>query len=101
MNLLMAQSSNVVIMFSEENLLSIVDVLKELSDTRGVPRNVKAVIDDAVKSIRDSKESPSARVNTAITILDEISNDPNLPGHLRTQIWNVVSMLESLQSQLQ
>ena len=93
-------STNVMNMPAEENLGSIAEVLKELSDTRGVPRNVKSVIDGAIKALNDRKESSSSRVNTAITLLDEISNDPNLPAHIRTQVWNTVSMLESLQGQL-
>ena len=27
--------------------------------------------------------------------LDEISDDPNIPSFIRTQIWNIVSLLES------
>jgi len=28
--------------------------------------------------------------------LDDISSDPNMPSYVRTQIWNVVSQLESI-----
>ncbi len=89
-----------VITMSEENIVSIAEVLGELSGTRGVPRNVKTVIDEAIKAIKNTKESPTTRVHTAIALLDEISNDPNLPAHIRTQVWNVVSMLESLHNSL-
>ena len=85
----------------EQNLASLTEVLSELSEMRGIPRNVKTVIDEAIKAMKNAKESSSARVNMAVTLLDEISNDPNIPGHLRTQVWNVVSMLEALKGQLE
>ncbi|HEQ78591.1 MAG TPA: hypothetical protein ENI78_03090, partial [Euryarchaeota archaeon] len=36
------------------------------------------------------------RVSSAIYILEEISNDRNLPLHARTLIWNVSSELETV-----
>ncbi|HLD48861.1 MAG TPA: UPF0147 family protein, partial [archaeon] len=39
------------------------------------------------------------RINTAISLLEEISNDPNIPIYTRTQIWNIVSMLEVMNEQ--
>ncbi len=32
----------------------------------------------------------------AIHLLDEVSEDPNIQPFVRTQIWSLVSMLESL-----
>jgi len=29
--------------------------------------------------------------------MDEISNDPNIPMYTRTQVWNIVSILESME----
>lgn len=79
---------------------NITEALKELANDRGLPRNVKAVVENAIKEMHNSKDTVSARINTAISMLDECSNDPNVPGHMRTQLWNVVSMLESTLSQV-
>ncbi|MCK5468863.1 MAG: UPF0147 family protein, partial [Cyclobacteriaceae bacterium] len=35
----------------------------------------------------------------AISILDEVSNDTNIQPFTRTQIWNLVSLLEGFQEQ--
>ncbi len=74
----------------------ILPFLEELAEDRKIPRNVRSMIADAVKIIKEeSEESLKARVTTAISILDEASTDPNLQQFSRTEIWNVVSMLES------
>ena len=85
----------------EDNITSLIEILSELSETRGVPRNVKAVIDDAIKTLKKKEDSVSQRVNTALMMLDEVSNDPNVPAHIRTQMWNAVSMLEGVKGQLE
>ena len=43
----------------------------------------------------------AVRINGAISILDEVANDPNIPVYSRTQIWNIVSMLEVLNEKSQ
>jgi uncharacterized protein len=37
------------------------------------------------------------RVASAVYVLDDLANDPNLPTHGRTAIWSIISGLESLQ----
>jgi hypothetical protein len=49
---------------------------------------------DKVIAVLKEGEEPIVRSATAIHILDEISNDPNMPLHTRTQIWSIVSELE-------
>jgi len=36
------------------------------------------------------------RIDKSLQGLDEISDDPNLSSYTRMQIWNVVSVLESI-----
>ncbi len=72
-------------------------LLIQISEDRTVPKNIR---ENAKKSkdILDSKEDLTVRVDRAIQILDEVSDDPNLPAYTRTQIWSVVSALESILS---
>jgi len=42
------------------------------------------------------KEIDEVKLASAVHILDEISNDPNMPLYARTQIWNIVSQLEEI-----
>jgi uncharacterized protein (UPF0147 family) len=61
-----------------------------------VPRNVKNALDDAKKSLDQTKDAYSTRSSSATYKIDEISNDINLPPYARTIIWNILSMLESI-----
>lgn len=68
-------------------------LLDEVSDDRTVPRNIRNLIQEAKNHLNGKQELP-VRINAAISILDEVSNDSNIPIYTRTQIWNIVSMLE-------
>ena len=80
-------------------LEDIIEFIQELSEDRRVPRNIRALIQESVDILNDEKQNISVKLSTAISLLDEASNDPNIPSHTRTQIWNIVGMLEALQSE--
>ncbi len=69
-------------------------LLAEINDDRSVPRNIRNSIEEVKSDLNNEKLDVAVRINGAISILDEISNDPNIPVYTRTQIWNIVSMLE-------
>lgn len=71
------------------------DLLEDILNDRGVPRNIKASIEESIKILK-GKDPDEQKVATIISILDEASNDPNLSPHARTKIWNMVSVLESM-----
>ena len=69
-------------------------LLDEINEDRTVPRNIRNMIAETRKHLNNEKEDLAIRINSAVSILDEVSNDPNIPVYTRTQIWNIVSMLE-------
>ncbi|OYT56411.1 MAG: hypothetical protein B6U68_03400 [Candidatus Aenigmarchaeota archaeon ex4484_14] len=69
-------------------------LLDQIRDDRTVPRNIRASVEEAKAHLNDEKKDIAVRINSAISLLDEISNDSNIPLYTRTQIWNIVSMLE-------
>jgi uncharacterized protein (UPF0147 family) len=76
-------------------LEDVVFVLNELLEDTTVPKNVKAKIKMIIESLNEDTEL-SLRINKALNILDEISDDNNIQTYTRTQIWNIASLLESL-----
>jgi len=36
------------------------------------------------------------RASNAISILDDILQDPNMPPYTRVKLWNVISLLEAI-----
>lgn len=73
-------------------------LLDEINEDRTVPRNIRNMVIEAKNNL-NSKQDIAVRINAAISILDEVSNDSNIPTYTRTQIWNIVSMLEVINEQ--
>ncbi len=82
-------------MADEKQIKDIIEVLTELGEETTIPRNVKDRVDNTVKFLKEKTEL-KIRVNKALHELDEIADDPNLQAYTRTQIWNVVSLLEKV-----
>jgi len=78
-----------------EQLLQAIDLLMQISEDRTVPRNIRDNAKKA-KEFLETEEDLTVKVDKAIQILDELSDDPNLPTYTRTQIWSIVSLLESV-----
>jgi len=73
----------------------IVKLLTDIAEDRTVPRNIRNAVEEAKKNLTENKDKDwDVRLSTAISILDEITNDPNIPSYTRTQIWNIVTMIE-------
>jgi len=80
---------------TNEKVSEALDALQELKTDNTVPKNIKFKIEDIIKALKDDKEI-SITINKALNDLDEISDNNNIQPYTRTQIWNVVSILESL-----
>ena len=83
-------------MDSEERLRQVTVVIDQLIEDTSVPRNIRRGADDAKQRLLDSEEALDIRVAGAVSILDDLANDPNIPLHGRTVIWNIISGLESI-----
>ncbi len=72
------------------------EILEYIMENNSVPRNIREAAQKSNDLLKDEKQDLSVRVSTVLTKLDEISNDPNIPVHARTLIWEVLSKLESI-----
>ncbi|HIG98013.1 TPA: hypothetical protein HA231_01140 [Candidatus Woesearchaeota archaeon] len=79
---------------SPQDMEAIIATISELQEDSTVPKNVKEKVHRIVETLRNEKLEVSMRVDKAIQILDEVAEDSNLQSYTRTQVWNVVSMLE-------
>lgn len=77
-------------------LETILERLESLSEDRTVPSNVREMLKEAINSLKNENEDLAVRVNAAISLLDEASNDPNIKPFTRTEIWSIASMLEKI-----
>ncbi len=76
-----------------ENICTGLDMLIEDST---IPRNIRAASEEAKKILLGDSEPLDVRKAKAISTLDDMANDPNIPLHGRTLVWNVMSQLEML-----
>ena len=73
------------------------DSLAQLADDTSVPRNVRRGAQSAKAELEKPRVALDVRIASAVYLLDDLANDPNLPTHGRTAIWSIISSLESLQ----
>ena len=83
------------------NLQPVIELLDQIISDRTVPKNIRRAVEESKKALNDESMQPEVRISTAIQILDEIINDPNMPLYTRTKIWNVVSILEQARRSLE
>ncbi len=83
-------------MKTNEKIKQLVEVLEQLAEDTTVPRNIRRGANDAKELLLKDDEPLDVRAASATFILDELANDPNLPLHGRTLIWNIMSQLETL-----
>lgn len=79
----------------DEKIKQIVTLIDMVLHDMSVPRNVKRAMEDAKRRLNE-KEDPVVRAGGAIYSLEGLSEDVNLPPHARTQIWQILSALESI-----
>ena len=84
---------------SEENkqaMESAIQTLNQLATSHSTPKNFKKTISDLVIELETNEYSLSVRAANAISSLDDITQDPNVPSFVRTTLWQAVSVLESI-----
>ena len=74
-------------------------LMEDVIDDRGVPRNIRNIIEQARDKI-NGKGAGAMGFSSAIYLLDDISNDINMPHHTRTDIWEIISKLETIKEQV-
>ena len=84
---------------SEENkqaMESAIQTLNQLATSHSTPKNFKKTISDLITELQTDEYSLSVRAGNAISSLDDITQDPNVPSFVRTTLWQAVSVLESI-----
>ncbi len=80
-----------------DELEQIIDMLDELQEESSVSKNVKMKLQSMKKELKDAnKDNLSLAVNKILSDLEDLSGDINIPMFVRTQIWSITSLLETL-----
>ncbi|MBP2624707.1 MAG: UPF0147 family protein [Nitrosopumilaceae archaeon] len=82
---------------NQKSLDSAIDTLKQVSVNFATPKTIRKNITDLTNELaNDGEHAISVRAANAISVLDEITQDPNLPSHVRVTLWQAVSILERI-----
>ncbi len=79
------------------NIESVTSRMRDISERSSLPSNVSEMLEEAAEILEDVDKEFSVRVNSAASILDQISNDPNIKQHTRTEVWSLASKVEGLE----
>ena len=80
----------------EERIAEAMNVLGMVSEDTTTPRNIRRAAKQSITALQLSDNTPAVRAANAISILDEILQDPNMPPYTRVKLWNVMSLLEAI-----
>ena len=80
----------------EERIKQALAVLGEVSEDTTTPRNIRRAAKNSMETLQTTEYTPAVRASNAISILDEILQDPNMPPYTRVKLWNVMSLLEAI-----
>lgn len=81
----------------EKKVSEIIELIDNVSSDTSVPKNIRRALAEAKEKLKGGGEL-STRISSAVYCIEAVSEDINMPMHARTQIWAILSALESLKS---
>jgi uncharacterized protein (UPF0147 family) len=79
-----------------ERMKQAMAVLGLVSEDNTTPRNIRRAAKDSMSALQNPEFTPAVRASNAISLLDDILQDPNMPPYTRVKLWNVMSLLEAI-----
>ncbi|MFQ6068635.1 MAG: UPF0147 family protein [Candidatus Bathyarchaeia archaeon] len=80
----------------EERIGQAMVVLGQVSEDTTTPRNIRRAAKESMDALQAGELTPAVRASNAISVLDDILQDPNMPPYTRVKLWNVMSLLEAI-----
>ena len=81
---------------NKESMKGAIETLEQITSSNSTPKTIKKSIMDLIVDLNNQEYSLSVRAANTISLLDDVTQDPNMPSYVRTQLWQAVSKLESI-----
>jgi len=81
---------------NKESMDNALQTLNQVATNPPTPKNIRNNITELIKELKKEENSMSVRAANAISLLDDLTQDPNLPSYVRVTLWQAVSSLESI-----
>ena len=75
---------------------SVIAALSELNSDSSVPKSIQNKVSKAINILSDEKIEVSIQKSKVLAELEELGDDVNLQTDVRTQLFNVVGLLEGV-----
>lgn len=79
-----------------ETLNATITMLEDIVSNPSTPKNIKKTITDLIIELKKQEYAVAVRASNAISTLDDITQDPNMPSYVRVTLWQAVSALERI-----
>jgi len=83
-------------MSDEQKIAQAIQQLTPLLTNKGIPRNLRLMLKATLDQLQEKGISPAIKAANTVSTLEEISQDSNIPSHVRVLIWNIMSLLETI-----
>lgn len=80
----------------DETIENCIKMLSAIIDDGSIPRNIRRVADETRTLLQSQDKQTGLKAAEAISKIDEITNDSNMPVYTRTRVWELVSQLETI-----
>jgi len=81
-----------------EQLQEVLALLETLCKDPSISKNVRAVLKLIKEELGSESGEIGLKIDAALQKVEDLSLDPNLSTYTRSQIWNLTSLLESVNS---
>jgi uncharacterized protein (UPF0147 family) len=80
----------------EEIVKKCAEMLENMLRDITIPKNIRRSASKVMNKLRNGNESLAVRAAAAVSELEELTNNPNIPSHTRTLVWSIVGQLETV-----
>ncbi len=81
---------------NKESMKEAIETLNQIASNNSTPKTIRKSVSDLIGDLSKEEYSLSVRAANTISLLDDVTQDPNMPSYVRTQMWQAVSKLESI-----
>ncbi len=78
-----------------DDLLFVLGELSMLEEDSSLPKNVRGRVTEVLALLQAETPDLHLRLDRSLEELGAVAEDPNLPAYARTQLWGILSSLES------
>ncbi|MDG7024658.1 MAG: UPF0147 family protein [Nitrososphaerota archaeon] len=81
---------------NDERLSDAVAVLQQLAGSNLTPPDARKVIGNSIATLKEVKQDATVRAANAVSMLEQLSENPNIPSYTRVGLWTALSKLETI-----